>query len=182
MSRSGHFRLESGHHADRWLELDALFTVPRTLAPFVRAIAAKIAPHGAAIVCGPLTGGAFLAQMMAVELGVGFSFAQRRASPDGRSVAYAIPPPLREAVRDKRVALVDDAISAGSAVRATLTDLESCGASVVVIGALLLVGDRAQAFASENHLPLEWLEQVGNPLWDPSECPLCASGAPLNQI
>jgi len=163
------------------MDLDALFTVPGTVAPFLRAIAAKIAPHDAAIVCGPLTGGAFLAQMMAVELGVGFSFAERRASTDGRSVAYAIPRPLREAVRDKRVALVDDAISAGSAVRATLTDLESCGASVVVIGALLLVGDRAQGFASEKHLPLEWLDQVGNPLWEPSECPLCASGVGISE-
>ena len=62
-----------------------------------------------------------------------------------------------------------------------MTDLEACGAIVVVIGALLLVGDRAQGFASEKHLPLEWLDQVGNPLWEPSECPLCASGVGISE-
>jgi orotate phosphoribosyltransferase len=128
-----------------------------------------------------LTGGAFLAQMIAGELDAGFSFAERRTNAD-RSVAYSITPALRTAMRGKRVALVDDAISAGSAVRATLADLEACGATVVVVGALILVGGRAQGFAADRGLPLEWLERVQNPLWDPSDCPLCAAGEPLNQM
>lgn len=180
-ARRGHFRLESGHHTDSWLDLDLLFAQPRRLKPFVVELAARLSRYAPQIVCGPLTGGAFLAQMIASELEAGLSFAERRVKAD-RSVMYSIAPAFRSATRDQRVALVDDAISAGSAVRATLADLEACGATVVVIGALILVGDRAPAFAAEKHLPLEWLERVQTPLWDPSDCPRCAAGEPLNQM
>ena len=47
-------------------------------------------------------------------------------------VDYRIAPALRGTIRGLRVALVDDAISAGSAVRSTLADLESCGAVPVL--------------------------------------------------
>jgi orotate phosphoribosyltransferase len=33
--RRGHFRLESGHHSQLWIDLDALFADPSTVDPFV---------------------------------------------------------------------------------------------------------------------------------------------------
>ena len=36
--RRGHFRLESGHHSDLWLDLDPLFADPRAVDPFVTAL------------------------------------------------------------------------------------------------------------------------------------------------
>jgi orotate phosphoribosyltransferase len=33
-ARRGHFRLESGHHGELWLDLDPLFARPARLAPF----------------------------------------------------------------------------------------------------------------------------------------------------
>jgi orotate phosphoribosyltransferase len=182
-ARRGHFRLESGHHTDGWLDLDVLFAQPQRLRPYIVELAGRLRRYAPQIVCGPLIGGAFLAAMTAQELGVSFCFAERSASQRaGRySVSYRIPAGLRPSLRERSVALVDDAISAGSAVRATLEDLDACGATVVVIDALILVGDRAQAFAADRQLALEWLEQVENRLWDPRDCPLCAAGEPLDQ-
>jgi orotate phosphoribosyltransferase len=77
-------------------------------------------------VCGPLTGGAFVAQSLAEEMGSGFVFAERFVSEIG-SVQYLIPESLREALRGGRVLLVDDVVNAGSALLSTLTDLRDCG-------------------------------------------------------
>src|SRR5215211_4576182 len=75
--RQGHFRLESGHHGGLWLDLDSLFCDPRRIAPFVAALAAAIRPYEVEAVCGPLLGGAFLAQLVAQALGAEFSFTER---------------------------------------------------------------------------------------------------------
>ena len=70
--RRGHFRLESGHHGRLWLDLDPLFCEPRRVEPMVAALASALRPHRADVVCGPLLGGAFLAQIVARELGTEF--------------------------------------------------------------------------------------------------------------
>lgn len=180
-ARDGHFRLESGYHSDSWLELDQLFRRPAALSPYVTALAAKIATHQPEVVCGPITGGAFLSELIARELGLEFVFAQRIVSDRGGlfPVDYGLPSALRDAVHGKRTAVVDDAISAGSAVRATLADLDALGAQAVELAALIVIGDRPAALARERKLPLEWLMRLPNNVWAPGECPMCALGAPL---
>jgi orotate phosphoribosyltransferase len=179
-TRSGHFRLESGHHADTWLELDQLFRRPAALRPFIAELAGKLRPHRIDSVCGPLTGGALLAQSIAEELGVEFAFAERLVTdrPGLYPVDYRVASSLREEIRGRRVAVVDDAISAGSAVGATLADLASCGATPVVLGALL-IGPRATRLATETQLPIESLMELPNQIWTPAECRICSQGVPL---
>ena len=179
--KEGHFRLESGYHAESWLELDQLYCRPAALRPFAADLASKIARHRIQCVCGPLTGGAFLAQVIAADLGVVFAFAERMVTDRAGlyPVDYRIPPALRSAIKGKRVALVDDAISAGSAVRATLADLQSVGAVPVVLAALIMFGARGREFAADKQIALECLIELPNPVWAPTECPMCALGAPL---
>jgi hypothetical protein len=80
-------------------------------------------------ICGPLVGGALLAQMLASALDVEFSFTERE--------------PLE------------------------------------VVATLLLLGSAAARYFAERGLPLEVVKRVPFELWVPAECPLCASGAPL---
>jgi orotate phosphoribosyltransferase len=93
---------------------------------------------------------------------------------------YHIPTPLRSKVRGKRVAILNDVINAGSAVRATFDDLQSCGAEPVAIGALLILGDSIRSFAAANNLSIETISQAPYALWEPAACPLCASNTPLD--
>jgi orotate phosphoribosyltransferase len=118
---------------------------------------------------------------MALELGVEFAFTERRTSQRSGlfPVDYRVPPALRAALRGKRVAIVDDAISMGSAVRATVADLEACEANPVVIGALLAMGQGGPDFAAAKHLPFERLADLPLRTWRPADCPLCASGVPV---
>ncbi len=180
-SRTGHFRLESGHHSDRWLDLDKVFARPSALRPFVTELARRVTGHGVDTVCGPLNGGAFLAELMALELGADFAFAERIVSQRSGlfPVDYRIPPALQAELRGRRVAIVDDAISAGSAVRGTLADAKACGAVPLVLGALIASGSGARKIAADEGIPFESLVQLPNPIWAPTECPMCALGAPL---
>jgi orotate phosphoribosyltransferase len=183
--RKGHFRFESGHHGDLWLELARLYLRPGRLRPLVGELARRLAAHGVEAVCGPLVEGAFLAQMVAQELDVEFYFAEQflRQRGDGLyPVGYRIRDALRPAARGKSTAVVDDVINAGSAVRGACADLRACGARPVAIGALLVLGPPASAFAAGEGLPLESLSYLPNALWEPSACPLCASGAPLEGV
>jgi orotate phosphoribosyltransferase len=181
-ARRGHFLLESGHHGELWLDLDALFARPARVAPFIAALGRQLSAVGAGVVCGPLVGGAFVAQAIAGQLAVECAWTERvPGSPDGGLYAarYRVPDALRERVHGRTVAIVDDVINAGSATRATLADLRACGARVLAIGALLVLGSRAAELAAAEGLALERVAALDNPLWAPDECPLCAAGVPL---
>lgn len=180
--RAGHFRLESGHHGNLWIDLDQLFLRPRTVARFAGALAARLADHDVELVCGPLTGGALLAQMVALELDLEFCFTERFALPAGdarRPVEYRLPSTLRRPIDGKRVAVVDDAVNAGSGVLGTITALARCEAIPVVVGALLALGPSAEPSATIGGLCLVSIAILPSLLWTPAECPLCASSVPL---
>ena len=181
-ARAGHFRLESGYHTDLWLGLDALFVSPREIAPLISELAARIRPHGVTAVCGSLLGGAFLAQALATDLGCEFYFSEPVASnSDAKmfSAEYRLPDPLRPRIRGRRVALVDDVISAGSSVRATAVALAEAGATIAVVGALFVLGRIALDHFAARSIPVESLGQRDFTLWEPSVCPLCAAAVPL---
>ena len=73
-ARQGHFRLESGHHGNLWLDLDLLILRPKAIEPFITELARKIAPFGVDALCGPMVGGALVAQNIALALGADFLY------------------------------------------------------------------------------------------------------------
>jgi orotate phosphoribosyltransferase len=183
--RRGHFQMESGYHSDAWFELDRLFENRERLQPFVRELAPRLARHRLDVICGPETGGAKLAQMIASELGLE-AFAAERIAPDDTTelfaVKYQLAPAAREGVRGRAVAIVDDAISAGSAVRGTFADLLACGARPVALGALIVFGDAIDPFAREHGLALESVARTSFSMWKPGECPLCQAGLAWEKV
>lgn len=186
-ARKGHFRLESGYHSALWFDLDPMFVAPVRIKPFIEAFTERLRPYDIQAVCGPLVGGAFLAQAVASLLDVEFYYAQRSAPAAFDAnilypVEYRIPSGVGGMVRGKAVAVVDDAISAGSAVRGTIATLEVSGAKVVAMGALLVLGTQAQRFCKERGIGLECTAQIPYDVWLPSECLLCDSGVPLEDM
>jgi len=183
--RRGHFQMESGYHSDQWFTLDRLFDEPARLRPFVRELARRLAAHRVDFICGPQTGGAKLAQLLARELNVEAIAVERIAAAAATKlfpVRYELPVAAREKVRGHRVAIVDDAISAGSAARGTQADAAACGARPVALGALFVFGHKADAFAREHQLALEALARLDFNLWLPTECPLCQRGMAVEKI
>jgi len=182
-ARTGHFPLESGHHGELWLELDALFWDPAAVEPPAGRLAELIGQHAPDVVCGPLVGGAFLAQLVAARLGVRFGHTERDSTGDGRYAAtYRLPDALAPRLAGLRVAIVDDVVNAGSALRATFAALTQAGARPVVLGALLALGTTPAAVAASVGLPLETVATLENDIWEPPRCPRCANGEPLQAL
>lgn len=111
--------------------------------------------------CGPLIGGAYVGYAVASALDVDFTW----SSPPAYRVAGV--------VSDRRVAIVDDAINAGSAVASTAAALPN----VVAVGALLTLGAAPSTIAGA---PVERLATLPSALWPAPACALCAAGSPLD--
>ena len=185
VQRRGHFQMESGYHSPSWFELDSLFDHPDALAPFVMDLARRLASHSVDSVCGPMTGGAKLARLIARELRIQCFEAERRETPGATGLfplKYELPEAQRLSVRARSVAIVDDAISAGSAVRGTYADLVAHSARPVALGALIVFGDAAAQFAADRGLALEAIQRMPLEMWDPAECPLCETGVALDAV
>lgn len=183
--REGHFELESGHHGNLWIDLDELFLRPRSLSRFARTLADLVSIHEVDVVCGPLTGGTLVAQMVALELDLEFCFTERVARQPGNArlpVEYRLPPAFQGPIGGKRVAIIDDAVNAGSGVLGTRVALRECGAIPVVVGALIASGLSAEPDARVAGLPLVFIARLPSLLWKPDECPLCACSSPLETL
>lgn len=183
-AREGHFLLESGYHTNLWLTLDALFVDAAKVAPLIAALADKLRSHGAVGICGPLVGGAFLAQALAGAMGLAFYYTEparntELAGPGLFQAAYRLPPAVGPLVRGAPLAVVDDVISAGSSVRATVAALSAAGARTVVVGSLLVLGDAGLTHFAGLGIPVETLGRCAFSLWQPAECPLCRARIPL---
>jgi orotate phosphoribosyltransferase len=136
-------------------------------------------------ICGPLLGGAFLAQLLAQRLAAEFYFAEREMPGDSRGLyraRYRVPKALAARVAGKRLAIVDDVMSAGSALRGTYLDLQAHGATCVVAGALLVLGSAGAGFFAGEGVPVEAAARRDFELWEPARCPLCAAGTPLEDM
>lgn len=181
--RRGHFVFESGHHGELWLELERLCLRPAILRPFVAQLTDWVRQQQAEIICGPLVEGAFLAMLVAADLGVEFIYTERfappqtdRDAPQLFPVEYRLPAVLHDVVQGRRVAIINDVINAGSAVRGTAANLTAHGARLVGITCLLTLGPVAQSLADQLAVPLYQLAARDMNLWPPPDCPLCQAG------
>ncbi|HUA39982.1 MAG TPA: hypothetical protein VMA32_00315 [Streptosporangiaceae bacterium] len=175
----GHFDLATGYHGDLWLDLDALFLRPALLRPHVRWLANQLGAHRIDAVCGPAEGGAFLAQAVADRLGTGFLPAYRDIAK--QPAGYRLPT-VTGGISGWRVAITDDAVNAGTAVRACAAELRSQAAEPIAIGALLALGPAAAAIAAELSVSFYTVETMTSQAWPAGDCPLCASGTPLTPM
>jgi orotate phosphoribosyltransferase len=181
-TRRGHFVLESGHHGDMWLDLELLFLKPDRVRPLAQELAARLVKYDPEVVCGPLVEGAFLGLMVASEMGLPFTYSE--PVPEEKPtklypLRYRIPSVLSGEVQGKRVAIVNDAINVGSAVRGTFADLQHCQAQPVAIATLATLTPWASRFAESNGVGLEVLASLESEVWTVTACPLCIRGEPL---
>jgi orotate phosphoribosyltransferase len=166
------------------MDLEALFLYPNDIEPFAAQLAEQLRACDAEVVCGPLVEGAFLALLVARQLGIPFTYSERFSYCEGRELypyGYRIPEALHHHLAGKRVLIVNDVISAGSAVRGTAAALDQLEARVVGLGALLVLGHWTAEFARERVITPAILSAAENEWWAPPECPLCKNGVPLER-
>ena len=176
--------MESGFHSALWLDLEAVFASPARVEPFIAALADRLRPYRADVVCGPLLGGAFLAQRLTQLMGTEFWYTERAPAADGEglySARYRLPRAFTNRESRPRAALVDDVMSAGSSLRATCLAVEPC-ADVVAVGSLLQLGTVGAEYFAARSVPVEAVARQTFEIWSPAECPHCAAGVPLETV
>jgi len=177
-SRQGHFVFESGHHGAMWLELDLLFHEPDALGPYVNELAKRIAKYSPEIIVGPMVEGALLALLVARKLKLPYAYINQIKT--GGNTEYTISPVLAKTLTEKKVAIIDDVINAGSAVKKSIKSLKSVHSNPIVLGAFLAYGNSANKIAEREKVSLEVLEYKPNRIFEAQACPLCEQKAPFS--
>jgi orotate phosphoribosyltransferase len=183
--RRGHFRTESGYHSALWFDLDALFAASDRVWPFVDALSDLLRPYKPNVICGPLRGGAFLAQQIAEMTDSEFWYTERVGN-EGEGglfeARYQLPAAFTNRIEGARVAIVDDVMSAGSSLRATDADLRAKGLKVVAVGALLSLGTVGSSYFTDRNIPVKAVASDRFDMWLPADCPHCSAGVPLELV
>ncbi len=169
----GHFLLNSGRHAGRYLEKFLVLQHPSIGVELCRRFATALAPHAPTLVIGPTTGGVLLSFETARQLGesVRAAFAEP-ASGGGRSLRRGWP-----VAPDERVVLVDDILTTGASLVETVEAVRAAG--VEPLAAAVIV-DRSTAPVGLG-ITLHALGRIDVPSWEPADCPLCTDGVPLRK-
>ncbi len=172
--KRGHFLLASGRHSDQYVEKFDLLRQPRATQEAGRALIEQLGDLAQVdLIAGPTTGGILLAFELGRQLGLPAAYAERAQSGSSERVfkrGTVIAP-------GTRVVLVDDILTTGGSVRATLDALKAHGADVRAIALLV---DRS-AGQIDFGPPLVSLARLDIASWAADDCPLCAQGVPLQK-
>jgi orotate phosphoribosyltransferase len=166
---TGHFRLSSGLHSDRYLQCARLLMWPERAEKAGRELAARLAEFSPRAIVSPALGGLIIGHEVARALGVRALFAERKDGAFALRRGFSIAP-------GERVAVVEDVFTTGGSTREVCETVDAAGGRVVAVGSLVDRGAPADAFS----FPARSVLTLPVPSWPAGECPLCAKGVPLD--
>jgi orotate phosphoribosyltransferase len=166
--QSGHFRLTSGRHSDKYMQCARLFEHPIESSELCSGLAERFRGDGISVVAGPALGGIIMAYEVARALGVRNVFAERESGVMTFRRGFSISP-------GERVLVVEDVVTTGGSVKEVISLIREAGGEVTGVGAIV---DRSGG-AAEFGAPFRSLLSIDALSWDASECPLCREGIPI---
>lgn len=166
---SGHFRLSSGLHSDRYLQCARLLQWPDRAETAGRQLAERLAEFGPRVIVAPAMGGLIIGHEVARALKVPFLFAERQEGTFTLRRGFSIEP-------ETPVAIVEDVFTTGKSTREVIEMLREIGARVVSAGSIVDRGLPPGALP----VPSRSLLTLNVPAWSEADCPLCAKGVPLS--
>lgn len=166
---TGHFRLSSGRHSDRYLQCARLLQWPDRAERAGRELADKLAQLSPDVVVSPAMGGLIIGHEVARALKVPFLFAERGESGFTLRRGFRLDP-------EARVVIVEDVFTTGKSTRETMDMVASLGARVVAVGSIVDRGLPPDAFP----VPARSLLSLDVPSWPEAECPLCSRGVAID--
>jgi orotate phosphoribosyltransferase len=165
---TGHFRLSSGLHSDKYLQCALVLQHPDIAERMGAAIADLFSDTRPECVVGPAIGGIVIAQEVGRALGVRAMFSEREGDSMTLRRGFSV-------AKGERVLVVEDVITTGGSVQEAVDALVAMGADVVGVGVIIdRSGDRA-TFS----VPFKSLARLEVGAFTEEECPLCRSGEPI---
>ncbi|MGI5900287.1 MAG: orotate phosphoribosyltransferase [Christensenellales bacterium] len=163
-----HHILTSGKHAVKSIQCARLFENPPLCRDIFTVLARQFEGEGIDVVLGPALGGIIPAYELSRILGARNIFCERENGAMKLRRGYYINP-------GEKVLIAEDVITTGGSVRITLSLVEEMGG---IPAGICAVADLSSGRASFD-LPMAIAAQIDLISYSQEECPLCASGVPL---
>jgi orotate phosphoribosyltransferase len=165
---SGHFRLSSGRHSDRFVQKFRILEDPKLVERVAAALAERARPLRPAVVVSAAVGGIVLGYETARQLGTLGIFVEKEQGVPALRRGFALGP-------GDRVYVVEDVVTTGGSVREVLEVVRARGAAAVGVGVIV------QRAPADFGLPTHALLDLPIESYDPEHCPQCAAGEPLSE-
>jgi orotate phosphoribosyltransferase len=166
---SGHFKLSSGRHSDKYLQCARALQFPEKARFLCENLADNFRSLKATAVIAPAIGGLIVAHEVAAALNVRAIFGERIDGVMSLRRGFEIMP-------EENVIVVEDVITTGKSTHEIINLVKSFSGNVIGIGCL------ANRSTHDLDLPREpaSLLRLTFENWTPEDCPLCAQGLPID--
>jgi orotate phosphoribosyltransferase len=165
---TGHFRLSSGRHSDRFIQKFRLLEDPRLVEPVAAEIAARCASYRPTVVVSAAVGGIVLGYEAARQLGLKAIFAEKEAGVPVLRRNFILTP-------EDRALIVEDVVTTGGSVREVIELVRARGATPVAAGIII------RRNPADLGIPTVSLLEYPVDSHEASSCPQCAAGEPLSE-
>ncbi|MDR1651045.1 MAG: orotate phosphoribosyltransferase [Synergistaceae bacterium] len=167
--RTGHFKLTSGRHSDKYMQCAKLFEHPAESADLCARLAGAFKGGGgtADVVAGPAVGGIIMAYEVARAIGVRCVFTERENGVMTLRRGFSVSP-------GERVLVVEDVVTTGGSVKEVIELLRGAGAEIAGVASIV---DRSGGKVDFG-VKFRSLVSMDIKSWDAETCPLCREGIP----
>jgi orotate phosphoribosyltransferase len=164
---TGHFRLSSGRHSDRFIQKFRILEDPALLEPVAQRLAEHFRAAAPTIVVSAAVGGIVLGYEVARQLRVKAIFVEKEGGVATLRRGFHVG-------EGDRALVVEDVITTGLSVREVLDVVRATGASVAGVGAIVKRGE------ADFGVPTYALLDLPIESFDPAACPQCAAGVAIS--
>ncbi|HEX3549204.1 MAG TPA: orotate phosphoribosyltransferase [Candidatus Elarobacter sp.] len=165
---SGHFRLSSGRHSNRFVQKFRILEDPVLVERVARALADGARAFAPTVVVSAAVGGIVLGYETARQLGTLGIFVEKENGVPALRRGFALGP-------DDRALVVEDVVTTGGSVREVIDVVRAHGAEPAAVG---VVVQRAPA---DFGVPAFALLDLPIESFAPDACPQCAAGEPISE-
>jgi orotate phosphoribosyltransferase len=165
---SGHFRLSSGRHSNRFVQKFRILEDPALLEVATASLLAAMPAPDVSCVVSAAVGGIVLGYECGRQLGTRAIFVEKEAGVAALRRGFAIEP-------GERVLVVEDVVTTGLSIREVIEVVQARGGVVAAVGVLVA---RAQVDVGA---PLHALLDLPIESFDADACPQCAAHEPITE-
>ncbi|HWP51488.1 MAG TPA: orotate phosphoribosyltransferase [Clostridia bacterium] len=166
--QTGHFRLTSGRHSDKYMQCARVFEDAKYAEPICKDIAEAFRDKKIDLVVGPAIGGVIITYEVSRQLGVRNIFAERENGVMTLRRGFSVEPGWR-------ILVVEDTITTGGSVKEVIALMKEKGGVVVGVGSVVDRSNGAVNFGVPLHAAVS-MEVLS---YEEADCPLCKQGLPI---
>lgn len=174
---TGHFRLSSGLHSEKYLQCALILQYPDIAGELSRELAKKFSKEKIDVVVGPALGGITFAYEVARATDARGLFTERQDNLPGQQAGKMV---LRRGFsieKGEKVLVVEDVITTGGSTKEVINIVKSLGGEVVGVGSIIDRSGQIIDFGAS----FQSLASVKVETYEEKNCPLCRQNIPVTK-